>query len=316
VVVVGYGAPELLERCLVSLRGAGRPRRSFEVVLLDNASPTPLRQTLTTPLDDSELSLEFVELAHNVGFGAACNHGARTARGRVVIFLNPDAEATAGALDALVDFLDADPQRGLVGGRTLSPEGHLDPRSCFGDPTLWSELCFATGLSTAFKDSRVFDRESLGWWGRDTPREVGVVTGCLLGVDRGVFLDELGGFPADVFMYGEDVILSRAARRAGYRPSMTPDATIVHVGGGTSTTVSKLLMVLRGKASIYRRGTGPVRRTASTVLLQAGVGLRAVQETATRSTDDRWRRAWSSRREWRTGWTAADVPPVVERVSA
>lgn len=310
VVVVGYGAPELLDRCLASLRGAGRPARSSEVVLVDNASPAPLRSTLSGPLDD----LTVFELEHNVGFGVACNFGAQNARGRVVVFVNPDAEVLPGALDALVDFLDADPGRGLVGGRTLDPAGELDPRSCFGDPTLWSEFCFATGLSTAFKGSRLFDRESLGWWGRDSPREVGFVTGCLLAAEKDVFV-RLGGFPSDVFMYGEDVLLSRAARRAGLRPSITPDATIIHVGGGTSTSDGKTVMVLRGKATIYRRGAGRLRAAMSSSMLQAGVGLRAALQSVARSSDTRWRAGWRTRRDWRGGWTAADVPPVVVRWS-
>jgi len=311
VVVVGYGAPGWLDRCLTSLAGAGRSRRSCEVLLVDNGSPTPLRGALGADLS----GVRFVELVHNVGFATACDHAAELARGEVLVFLNPDTEVLPGALDALVDFLAADPRRGLVGGRTLTPEGEPDPRSAWGLPTLWTQLCYATGLSAVFSGSRIFDRESLGWWARDTEREVGVVTGCLLGVRADVFA-RLGGFDRTYFMYGEDVDLSRRARRAGYRPAVTPAAVVVHAGGASSVTADRLVMVLTGKATLYRRGVPRLRWEVSRALLVAGVALRAAREIATRSPERHHRTALARRAEWLRGWRASDVPPVVERAAA
>lgn len=310
IIIVGYGAPEWLDRCLASLSGPGRPGRSHEVVLIDNGSPRPLRPDLRSEL----AGVTFVELAHNAGFASACNHAASLARGRVLVFLNPDTEVLPDALDALVAFLDDDPGRGLVGGRTLTPTGDPDPRSAWGTPSLWSEVCFATGLSSVFRDSRLFDRESLGWWARDTVSEVGVVTGCLLAVDRLVFAS-LGGFDTGYFMYGEDVDLSRRARRAGYRPSITPDARIVHAGGASSETAARRSMVLTGKATLYRSGASRPRWWASRTLLLAGVALRAARETATRQQPATWATTWSRRGEWIRGWRPIDVPPVVERAT-
>ncbi len=308
IVVVGYGAPEWLDRCLASLAGAGRPALSHEVVVVDNASVPPLRESLTADL----AGVRLVELEHNVGFGAGCNLGLRLARGRRVLFLNPDTEVLPGAVDALAAFLDADPGRGLVGGRTLAPDGTLDPISCWGPPSLWSQVCFATGLSTAFAGSRLFDPESLGWWQRDTEREVGVVTGCLLMADRAV-LRRLGGFDEAFFMYGEDVDLSLRARRAGYRPSFTPAATVVHAKGATSSGPAKVLMVLRGKATLYGRGAGPLGRRASGGLLVAGVALRAAREAVAGGADRRWRQALRERSAWSQGWAAVPRPPLVVR---
>ena len=304
IVVVGYGAPEWLDRCMVSLAGAGRPALSHDVVVVDNASTPPLRSSLTAPLGGVRL----VTLERNVGFGRACNLGASLAAGQRVLFLNPDTEVLPGAVDALAAFLDADPGRGLVGGRTLTPDGSPDPASVWGAPSLWSQACFATGLSTLFAGSRVFDPESLGWWGYDTEREVGVVTGCLLMARREV-LEELGGFDERYFMYGEDVDLSVRARRAGYRPSFTPEAVVVHGKGVTSTSGAKILMVMRGKATLYRHGATAPRWWLSRTMLTAGVGLRALRERLTGG-DRRWRAAWTQRSLWLEGWDAVPRPPL------
>ena len=305
IVVVGYGAPGWLDRCLVSLAGAGRPALGHEVVVVDNASTPPLRSTLTAPLDGVRL----VTLERNVGFGRACNLGASLALGRRVLFLNPDTEVLPGAVDALAAFLDADPGRGLVGGRTLTPDHDPDPASVWGAPSLWSQTCFATGLSTVFAGSRAFDPESLGWWGHDTEREVGVVTGCLLMARREVFLD-LGGFDERYFMYGEDVDLSVRARSAGYHPSFTPDAAVVHAKGATSTSAAKILMVMRGKATLYRHGAPRPVWWLSRALLTAGVALRAARERVSGG-HRAWRDALATRRSWLRGWDAVERPALI-----
>lgn len=321
IVVIGYGAPELLDRCLASVAGEGAPSLSHEVLLLDNASPTPLRATLVTDLEAYPVPLTLVELERNVGFGAGCDHLATYARGRWLVLLNPDAEVLPGAIDALVAFGAAEPSRGIVGGRTVTVEGDLDPTSVLGAQTLWTMLGFATGLSTLLKDSRLFGAESMAWWARDSPREVGVVTGAFVAVPLAVYR-ALGGFGRSFFMYGEDADLCRRARAVGYRPSFTPEATVVHVGGGTATSsTSRLLMVMKGKATLARAGRPGWYAAVGRSLLRSGVAWRAAAEALrTRPAERRrevapryWRAAWACRGEWSGGWREADTPEIVER---
>ena len=318
IAIVGYGAPDLLDRCLASVAGAGAPSVSHEVLLVDNASPVPLRGSLRTDLDAFPTPLTFVELERNVGFGAACDHLASKARGRWLLLLNPDAEVLPGAVDALVAFAAADPSRGIVGGRTVTVEGDLDPTSVLGAQTLWTMLGFATGLSTALKHSRVFGAEPMAWWARDSHREVGVVTGAFLVVPLAVYR-ALGGFGRSFFMYGEDADLCRRAREVGYRPSFTPEATVVHVGGGTATSsTNRLLMVLRGKATLARVGRPGWYAAAGRALLACGVAWRGVAEgvrVASGETTERyWRDAWARREAWLSGWAESDTPDTVEVV--
>ncbi|WP_219995803.1 hypothetical protein, partial [Schumannella sp. 10F1B-5-1] len=101
-----------------------------------------------------------------------------------ILLLNPDTLVRRGSIAALVAFADEHPEYRVYGGRTLRPDGGLDPSSCWGEPTAWSLICFATGLSTVFHRTRLFDPESLGRWQRDTVREVPVITGCLLLISR------------------------------------------------------------------------------------------------------------------------------------
>jgi N-acetylglucosaminyl-diphospho-decaprenol L-rhamnosyltransferase len=309
VLVIGYNSADWLRRCLTSLLGDGAPSRPFEVIVVDNDSNPPL----AGEIGDLLSRVRMVTLQRNVGFANAVNVAASMANGERLLLLNPDTDVLPGALDALWDFLSDDPSRGIVGGRTLEPDGSLDPRSCWAQPTLWSQICFALLLPALRPRSALFNPEAMPGWERDTVREVGVVTGCLLLADAGLW-DQLGGFDPDFFMYGEDVDLSRRARALGWHPAVTPDAAIVHAGGASSTTAAKTVMVLRGKATLYRKHGTPLTRPVSRVLLRTGVGVRAALErirSRGREADTAvWGGAWQQRREWEQGWTADRRVPV------
>ena len=218
-----------MERCLHALLVDARPNVPFEVVVVDNASDAPTREVLARWSDRALVHLS----EENLGFGRACNLSVTMTDADRIVLLNPDAVVLPGAIDALMGALDEYPGAGIVGGRTLRPDGSVDPSSCWGGPTLWSWFCFAVGLSTAFPRSRLLDPESLGAWQRDSASEVEIVTGCLLAAERTTW-EKLDGFDERFFMYGEDADLSMRARSLGWRPRITPDAVVIHAVGASS----------------------------------------------------------------------------------
>jgi len=301
VVIVSYNALEWLSACLAAI-GPGAARHRVEVIVVDNASGPEVQQYLATAPHGAQV----LQQDENLGFGRACNLAVEHSQGQYVMLLNPDAVLQPGALDRLVEHLEADPARGLVGGRTLKPDGTPDHGSCWGEPTLWSWFCSAVGLSVVFRRSRWFDPESLGSWDRQTAREVDIITGCLLLTSRSAW-DRLGGFDPDYFMYGEDADLCRRARDSGYRPSITPDAVAVHVGGASSPhRLGKRRLLLRGKATFARKHWSPARCRIGLLFLSFGVAMRAVREIGAERlggrSDRMMRTLWQERRTWLAGW--------------
>ena len=300
VVVVTYNAPEWVERCLQALVVDAAPQVSTEVVVVDSGSGSPTREVLARWAERA-LQVTVLVQAKNVGFARGCNIGVAASTGRRVLLLNPDAVVTPGAVDALVRTLDEHPEVGLLGGRTVRPDGTLDPSSAWGAPSLWSWTCFATGLSAAFKRSPIFDPESLGRWERDSFRPVDVVTGCLLMCTRETW-DALGGLDTDYFMYGEDADLSLRARAAGFRPAITPEAEVVHaVGVSSGRKPHKTRLLMTGKATLARKRWTPGRARAGVALLLAGAVVRALGETVRRVPDPAWRPLVADR-SWTRGW--------------
>ncbi|WP_158274516.1 glycosyltransferase family 2 protein [Cellulomonas sp. WB94] len=304
VVIVTHNSPVWVERCLRALLDEARPVVSFEVVVIDSGSGRPTVDLLERWSDRLVLRLS----ERNIGFAAGCSWGVQLATGARILLLNPDAVVQPRCVDALVRFLDSDPDAGLVGGRTLRPDGTVDPSSCWGAPTLWSWFCFATGLSTTFRRSRLFDPESLGRWDRDTPRRVDVVTGCLLMLRRSTW-DRLGGFDLDYFMYGEDADLSLRAAQLGMHPSITPDAVAIHAAGASSGQgPDKVRMLMTAKATLARKHWAPGRARLGVLFLVAGTGLRALGERLRGKPEPAWLPTWADR-SWTRGWESADVAP-------
>lgn len=305
ILVVGYNAADWLQRCLDSLDSAGRPSCSFEVIVVDNASNPPLASVTRLPEQ-----CRMVTLAENIGFGNGVNAARSFARGRRLLLLNPDVEVPPRSLDGLLRFHAAHPDAGIVGGGIQSHDGRVDVRNAFAQPTLWSQVCFATGASTALPRSATFNPEAIPNWDRTTARPVGVVTGCCMLLEAELF-DELGGFDPLFFLYGEDVDLCRRAAELGYAPTVTPDASIIHEFGASSTPARKRILVLRGKATLYRKWGRRRTWVLSRALLATGVALRALLERLTHSSDRSWTGAWRAREDWIDGWTGPPVPAVV-----
>jgi N-acetylglucosaminyl-diphospho-decaprenol L-rhamnosyltransferase len=306
ILLVTYRCRDEAEACLrsISETTAGL---DAEVLVLDNASGDGTVEMVASTFPDARL----IASPENLGFALGVNRAAEEATGEFVLLLNPDMEVHPGAVESLVEFARAHPEHGLYGGRTLDPDGTVNPGSCWGAPSLWSLFCFATLLSTAFKRNRLFDPESLGGWKRDSVREVDIVTGCLLLAPRALW-QELGGFDTRFFMYGEDADLSFRARALGYRPAITPDAVVTHeIGVSSETREDKLLLLFRGKATLMRKHWRGLRLRAGLFLLSAGVGLRALLAVLGRRTDARaaaWRQVWRERSSWLAGYPEPREP--------
>ena len=300
VIVVNYNTRERTLECLRSVVGQQIP--GVGLIVVDNGSTDGSAEAFAAAHPEAQV----IDAGENLGFARGVNRAVAASTAEYVLLLNPDATVFPGSLEALIDFAQEHPEHGLYGGRTVREDGSLDPSSCWGAPTPWSLLCFATGLSTVFKRSALFDPESLGRWQRDTVREVPVITGCLLLVPRTQW-DAIGGMDERFFLYGEDAEFSARARAHGLRPVIVPSAVIQHdVGGSTSSTGRKMAMVMAGKATYVNLVWPRVLALAGILLLQAGAAVRGFLEWVTRAKRRTWRDVFYHRRAWRRGYPAAE----------
>ncbi len=210
---MSYNTRELTLDCLRSVY-AQTHDVSFEVLVVDNASADGSAQAIAAEFPCIRLFL----LHDNRGFAAANNLAGQHATGEWLLLLNPDTVILDRAIDKLLasakEHSAIRPQYGIFGGRTLFPDGRLNPTSAWRRPTVWSLLSTASGLSASFRRTAFFNGEAMGGWPCDCVRAVDIVTGCFLLLRRALW-ERLGGFDLAFFMYGEDADLCLRARRLG-----------------------------------------------------------------------------------------------------
>ena len=301
ILIVTYNSAEQIEVCL---RSAIRERQnvSQQIIVLDNNSTDETVAIIRR--DFPQVTL--LTPGKNLGFAAGVNEAARHADAEFLLLLNPDTEVLDHAIDRVVEFARANPGHGLYGGRTLKPDGSLEPSSCWGLPTLWSYFTFASGLSTIFRHNPLLDPESLGSWQRDTVRTVGIITGCFLLVSRTAW-EQLQGFDERYFMYGEDADLAARVHALGCRPVICPEARVMHEVGSSSTPIHKMRLLFRGKATYSRTHWHGLRQRIALGLLLVGVVARAFPQTLRKNKDERWLTLWRERRDWIGGY-----PPLIK----
>lgn len=306
VIIVSYNTSALTLKAIETLyANAGDVR--MRVIVWDNASADGSADAVAHAFPQVDL----IRCEDNLGFAVANNKAAELVRSDWMLLLNPDTETYPGAIEALLRFAKAHPEAGIVGGRTVFPDGSLNPASCWNRMTPWSLFAGAFGLSRLFRQSSLFNPEGLGGWQRDSVREVDIVVGCFFMIPTQLWR-KLGGFDAKYFMYGEEADLCLRAGQAGYRPMITPAAQIMHlVGASTPQRGTALVRLMKARATLIRDHWPPALQPLGLMLLAAwsfnrlmGYGLIGLARAKPRR-DDPWRELWRHRREWLAGYAPA-----------
>ena len=165
----------------------------------------------------------------NLGFGAANNQAMWLARGEYLLLLNSDAFLDAGALQVLMEYLRSHPEVGAVGPRLRYADG-TPQASCYRFPTPVRGWIENLGLARLFAWHPRWD--DLAKWDHRTAREVDFVIGACLLVRRRVW-EQIGGFDEGFFLYSEETDWQRRMHTAGWRVAFTPEATALHLAGGS-----------------------------------------------------------------------------------
>jgi N-acetylglucosaminyl-diphospho-decaprenol L-rhamnosyltransferase len=220
--IANWNCKELLRACLESLHDQPQGVR-LETVVVDNASTDGAADMVAAEFPEVILERN----PTNVGFARANNQAAEQARGRYLFFLNNDTVVPAGALGRLVDYLERDPQVGLLGPRLRDGDGHtqVSYRLRPSVATLLHRTCLLRWTGLLKRAYRRYRRQEFD---PDSTRRVEVLMGAAMLLPRDVFFN-CGGWDEDFVFGGEDLDLS--ARVGRYHPVVYhPQVTITHYG--------------------------------------------------------------------------------------
>jgi GT2 family glycosyltransferase/glycosyltransferase involved in cell wall biosynthesis len=189
----------------------------------------------------------------NLGFAAACDHGAREARGDILALLNNDLVVSPGWLPPMLAALSR-PRVGLVGNvqRRVS-DGAVDHAG------------IAVDAAGKIAHVRRLPRHARG------TRAAFAVTGACCLVRRADFL-VLGGFDTAFKNGGEDIDLALKLRARGQRTVVCLDSVVRHHVSSSRGPVS--LRDERNSSLLYRRWREIIVREAALAWARKAVRLR------------------------------------------
>jgi len=212
VVIPNYQGGHCIKDCIESVLKTSR--EDVQAIVVDNASPDKSAEIVRRSFP----SVKLIQLGSNVGYGEACNIGARTSSGTYLIFLNNDTVVQDGWLRELISSL-RDHNVGAACSKVMLPGTPETIDSCGGVSDIYG---FAWSRGRGEIDHGQYD---------DCPKCFYAV-GSSLAIRRDVF-DAVGRFDKEFFMYLEDVDLSWRLRLLGLRVLYAPGSKVMHMSGIT-----------------------------------------------------------------------------------
>lgn len=196
IIIVEYKSGEYLKKLLSIL-----PKRSdWEVIVIDNSK-------------------------NNIGYGAACNKGAEKARGRYLLFMNPDVLLDEKNIERMVSYLKSHPDVGIVGPKYINAENKTE-RTSSESPTPLKAAVALTFLNKLFPNTQVSKKYWMKDWNRESTTEAEVVSGAALMVRAGEF-KVIGKFDPQFFLYWEEIDLCKRMKEY-HRDSVYLATAVAH----------------------------------------------------------------------------------------
>ncbi|MER2519195.1 MAG: glycosyltransferase family 2 protein [Bdellovibrionales bacterium] len=240
VVMVTYHTGEVLERAIAAVLGS---TASVELVLVNNGNPPDVELKLAARAK-TEPRMVWLSSHGNVGFATACNLGAKAAKGKYLLLLNPDGLLKPNTIDRLLTHMrESDlKQPAMIGARLLDEQGR-DQRG--------SRRALLTPLSAsieALRMHRLFPRLRLNLHEEPIPASIApipAISGAFMFLCAKDYW-AIGGYDEGYFLHVEDLDLCLRFRRAGGEIYFAPDIAMTHVGG-TSEATSTFLEICKAK---------------------------------------------------------------------
>lgn len=257
IIIPNYNCSHYLKKCLESIVNTIE-NISYEIIVVDNASTDSSIKVLKE-LSTRVANLKVIQNKKNYYFAKANNQGFKASSGKFIMSLNSDTVVTKGTLEKLIDFLEKDPNVGIVAPKALNPDGSIQ-RFYRRFPNIWNTFIHYSILGRIFNKFFLANRPRAKFLYLDndfsTVEEVDQAGAVCILIRRsliekmGVFFDE--GFP----LLFNDVDLSKRVSDMGLKRCVLPEATIIHFGSMSSKLLPKNVYeenLLVGVYSYFRK---------------------------------------------------------------
>ena len=207
---------------------------SFEVIVVDNAS--------TKGEIEKELKsfpgILLIKSTENIGFGRANNLGFEKSKGDFIFLLNSDAYLVDdSSVPMMLKYLNENEDVGIVGPNFIKADGSKN--FAYGNLLGFRKMISDMGFLKIPKEKQD-DYATFKVCDTSQPQKVGYLAAAGVIIKRSV-INKIGLFDPNIFLYYEDMELGWRYSQSNYSSYIIPQATIVHLGGGSISNISKQL---------------------------------------------------------------------------
>lgn len=190
---------------------------AYEILIADDCSTD-----VTKDIEKIAKNVRLITTSKNVRFLLNCNHAAKYAKGKYILFLNNDTQVQANWLEPLTSLIERDEKIGMVGSKLVYPDGYLQEAGgiVWNDASAWNY-----GNRKSPEDPEY-----------NYVKEADYISGAAIMIRKALW-EAIGGFderfaPA----YCEDSDLAFEVRKHGYKVMYQPLSVVVHFEGVSNGT--------------------------------------------------------------------------------
>ncbi len=246
IIIVHYGKKELLFSCIKSIK-ASHFSISTEIIVVDNDE----KKRIGGDLHKKFPKVSYVK-SKNIGYGASCNLGARSAKGDYLFFLNPDTRLYRDTLAQLLKFIKTRSDVGAVS--PLLIQENRKPQAVVGSqfPTPIRVIFSLSLIHRLFPDNFISRKFFLQDWNKNDSRRVDVFPGTAFMMKKIIF-EKIGGFDKNYFLFYEEADLAKKITSIGLKNYIIPSSKLIHIGGQSTGTRGDMKKIFRKSQFYYFR---------------------------------------------------------------
>jgi N-acetylglucosaminyl-diphospho-decaprenol L-rhamnosyltransferase len=239
-IMLNYNGKYFPKMCVEAFR-RGKMDFDFEFIAVDNASTDEISLGYLAEAEKKGL-VTLIKSSKNLGFGGGNNLGAKNAKGKYILIINPDVAVNEDSIQKMVDYMDKHPDVGILGPKQVYPNGTVQD-SCRRDMKFFDLIFKRTFLGKIpFLNKRI-SSYTMKDFDHSITTEVDLLVGSCFIIPREVY-EQVGGFDERYFLFMEDFDLCKTIREFGKKVVYFPEAEITHnhkrlSGGSVFSLLSK-----------------------------------------------------------------------------
>ena len=221
IVIITWKMKQLLEVVLNTIKEFTIDL-NYELILIDNNSQDGTSEMIKEHHSEAVL----IENSKNMGVAPARNQGLKIAKGKYILILDADMELVENTIKKLYDFMENNPDCGLVGSKLVDTKRQLQ-FSCKKFPTATSLILRRLEHFDFSKNSETYKKHIMSDWDHKEIREVDYVIGACQFFRRDV-IGRIGYYDEHIFYGPEDLDFCLRVWRAGWKVVYNPETFIIH----------------------------------------------------------------------------------------